>query len=303
MVSWQATTTNLLGRLTIKQVLRREVSIRRLRAQIGGIERLFARRAPGFEFANDHPLPDCDAEWVTARDARTDRVMLHFPGGAYVARMPNMERSMLVRLCAAANTRGRLVFYRIAPEHPFPAGHEDGVAAYRQLLELGHQPRDIVLSGVSAGGGMALAVLLALRDRGLPMPAGAVLMSPLTDLLDTHDGSRRSNAPHDPVLSHRRGADMRTMYVGGATDRLADPYVSPVYGDYAGLPPLYFQVGSTEILLDDTLRCAERARTAGTGAEVEIWKGMPHGWQGLPFIPESARAIERIGDFVRERCP
>ena len=134
--------------------------------------------------------------------ARTDRVILHFPGGAYVARMPNMERSILTRLCAAANARARLVFYRVAPEYPFPAGHEDSVAAYLQLLELGVDPQRIVLSGISAGGGMALAVLFALRDRGLPLPAGAVLMSPLTDLTDPHEGSRVQTPGTIRFLSH-----------------------------------------------------------------------------------------------------
>jgi acetyl esterase/lipase len=150
---------------------------------------------------------------------------------------------------------------------------------------------------------MALGVLLALRDRGLPMPAGAVLMSPLTDLTDPHDGSRVTNAARDPVLSHRRGMEMREMYVGGITENMHHPYVSPAFGDFTGMPPLFFQVGSTEILLDDSRRCAERARAAGVAAELEVWKDMPHGWQGLPAGSESQRAIEHCADFVRERCP
>ena len=146
-------------------------------------------------------------------------------------------------------------------------------------------------------------MLLAIRDRGLPAPAGALLMSPLTDLTDPHDGSRVSNAARDPVLSHKRGIEMRAMYVGGDERRLTHPWVSPVYGEYTGLPPLYFQVGSTEILLDDSRRAVERARAAGVSAELEVWKEMPHGWQGLPYTPESQRAIDRAADFVRERCP
>jgi len=303
MVSWQTTTASLLSRLTVKQLLQRDVSVDRLRGQIGAIERLFAEHPPGFEVAHDHPLPHCDAEWLRAKGARTDRVILHFPGGAYVARLPKMERSMLARLCTAANARARLVFYRLAPEHPFPAGHEDSLDAYRQLLDLGVAPRHIVISGISAGGGMALGVLLALRDRGLPLPAGAILMSPLTDLTDPHDGSRLSNAARDPVLSHKRGVEMRAMYVGGDTAKMTNPYVSPAFGDYAGLPPLFFQVGSTEILLDDSRRCAAMARAAGVRAECEVWQEMPHGWQGLPFGSESQRAIEHCADFIRECCP
>lgn len=303
MVSWQTSTANLLGRLTVKQLLQRDVPVDRLRAQLDTIERLFAQRPPGFDFSHDHPLPHCDAEWVRPRGARTDRVILHFPGGAYVARMPNLERTLLARLSALAHARGRLVFYRLAPEHPFPAGHEDGVAAYRQLLDLGVDPVNIILSGISAGGGIALAVLLALRDRGLPMPAGAVLMSPLTDMTDPHDGSRVANAPHDPVLSHKRGIEMRAMYVGGALELMTHPYVSSVYGEFNGLPPLLFQAGSDEILLDDSRRCVAKARSAGVQAELEVWRKAPHGWHGLPFVPESERAIQHLADFVRERCP
>jgi acetyl esterase/lipase len=303
MVSWQTTTASLLSRLTVKQLLQRDVPVARLRRQVGAIERLFAEHPPGFEVARNDPLPHCDAEWLRASGNRTDRVILHFPGGAYVARLPNMERAMTARLCTAANAHARLVFYRLAPEHPFPAGHDDCVGAYRQLLDLGVAPDRIVVSGISAGGGMALGVLLALRDRGLPLPAGAVLMSPLTDLTDPHDGSRLANAVRDAVLSHKRGIEMRAMYVGGIPGNMIHPYVSPVFGDFTGLPPLFLQVGRTEILLDDSRRCAELARAAGVAADLEVWKEVPHGWQGLPFGPESQSAIEHCADFIRERCP
>ena len=305
MVSWQTTTASLLGRLTVKQLVKREVSVEKLRQNIRALERLFPQHPAGFEIAHDHPLRNCDAEWVRAKGARTDRVILHFPGGAYVARLPNMERGMMGRLCRAANARARLVFYRLAPEHPFPAGHEDCLDAYRQLLSIGIKPDRIVLSGISAGGGLVLGVLMAIRDKGLPMPAGAIAMSPLTDLLDPHDetSSRVANARRDPVLSRQRSMAMRDMYVGGVAELLTHPYVSPVHGDFRGLPPLYFQVGSTEILLDDSRRCVERARAAGVSAEVEVWRQMPHGWQAMPFLPESDRAIERMGDFIRSSCP
>lgn len=305
MVSWQTTTASLLGRLTVKQWVKREVSVDKLRAATGAIERLFPQHPQGFEIAHDHLLPHCDAEWVRAKGGRTDRMLLHFPGGAYIMRLPNMERMMVARMCRAANAHARLVFYRVAPEHPFPAGHEDCMGAYRQLLELGIAADRIVVSGISAGGGMALGVLMAIRDEGLPLPAGAIALSPLTDLVDAEPGagSRLVNAQRDPMLSSGRGMAMRDMYVGGASEKLTHPYVSPVYGNFTGLPPLLFQVGSTEILLDDSKRCVESARAAGVAAEVEVWQRMPHGWQGMPFIPESDRAIERIGDFVRGCCP
>jgi acetyl esterase/lipase len=192
----------------------------------------------------------------------------------------------------------------VLPEHPFPAGHEDGLGAYRQLLDLGIAPDRIVVSGLSAGGGLALGVLLAIRDRGWPLPAGVIAMSPLTDLTDTHQNSSRvTNARRDAVLSLAKGHALRDMYVGGDAALYTHPYTSPVFGDYTGTPPVLFQVGSTEIMLDDSRHAAERIRATGGSAEVEIWEGMPHGWQGLPFIPDAQRALERLADFIRMHAP
>lgn len=303
MTNWQTTTVNLLSRLTIKQLVRREVSVQSLRGSAAAIERLFAARPAGCEIAHDHPLPHCDAEWVRPQGIRTDRVVLHFPGGAYVLRLPNLERSLLASICRAAHARGRLVFYRLAPEHPFPAGHGDCLAAYRQLLDQGVDADRIVLSGISAGGGMALGVVLAIRDRNWPLPAAVVAMSPLTDLAAIRIGSRVDNERRDPVLSHDRGLQMREMYVGGDRRLLTHPYVSPVYGEFRDVPPVLFQVGSTEILLDDSRRCAERLRGCRAEAEVEVWDRMPHGWQAFAFLPEAQQAIERSADFVRMHVP
>jgi epsilon-lactone hydrolase len=303
-MNWQTTTANLFARLTIKQMMRRDVSVEAMRRAIDALERVFPRRPADCEVAIDHPLPDCDAEWVRPRTVPGDRVLLHFPGGAYVVRFPNFERALVGRICHAAHARGRLVFYRLAPEHPFPAGHDDGLAAYRQLLDLGVAPERVFLSGLSAGGGLALGVLLAIRDRGWPMPAGVVAMSPLTDLTDTHqDSSRVSNARRDAVLSLEHGQELRDMYVGGNAELYGHPYVSPVFGDYRGTPPVLFQVGSTEVMLDDSRHAAERIRATGGSAEVEVWEGMPHGWQAMPFLPDAALAVERIGDFIRMHAP
>jgi len=305
MVSWQTTTANLFHRFTVKPLTKRGVSAEKMREGVRALESLYPAYPPGFTFTLDHPLPHCDAEWVREKGRRTDRMLLHFPGGAYFMRMPRMERAMVGRICHAANTEARIVFYRLAPEHPFPAGHADCVGAYRQLLERGIAPDRIVLSGISAGGGLVLGVLMALRDAGLPLPAGAVALSPVADLvaLTARTGSSGSNATRDAVIAVSSSTAMCDMYVGPSPERLRHPYVSPALGDFRGFPPLYFQVGNTEILLDHSTRCGERARAAGVNADVEIWPQMPHGWQAMPFLPESARAIDRIGDFIRECCP
>ncbi len=304
MVSWQTRTAALLGRLTIRQSLKRDFSIAEMRARIRSMERFFPALPDDIRIDLEPRLTHCDAEWVSPQSGPTERVILHLPGGAFMTRFVRAERLLLARLCRAANARGRLVFYRLAPEDPFPAGLDDSLEAYRQLLDLGVAPEHIIVSGMSAGGCLALALLLKLRDLGLPAPAAGVLMSPAADLTDASEtGSRIDNAASDAVLSMERGDDIRQLYLGGQVELVNHPYVSPVLGDYAGLPPLLFQVGSTEILLDDSQRCAERARAAGVRAEVEVWDRMPHGWQALSFAPESGRAIARMGDFIRESCP
>jgi acetyl esterase/lipase len=304
MVSWQTRTAALLGRLTIRQSLKREFSVVEMRARIRAMERFFPPVPEDVRIDLDPRLAHCDAEWLTPVSGPTERVILHLPGGAFMTRFVRAERLFLARLCRAANARGRLVFYRLAPEDPFPAGLDDSLESYRQLLDLGVAPEHIIVSGMSAGGCLALALLLKLRDLGEPVPAAAVLMSPAADLTDASEsGSRIDNAASDAVLSMERGDDIRQLYLAGQVELVNHPYVSPVLGDYKGLPPLLFQVGSTEILLDDSQRCAERARSAGVRAEVEVWDRMPHGWQALSFAPESGRAIARMGDFIRECCP
>ncbi|MEE4295165.1 MAG: alpha/beta hydrolase fold domain-containing protein [Wenzhouxiangella sp.] len=304
MVSWQTRTAALLGRLTIRQSLKRGLKVSEMRGRIRAMERFFPAVPDDIEIETTPELSCCDAEWLTLASRQTERVILHLPGGAFMTRFVRAERLLLARMCKAANARGRLVFYRLAPEHPYPAGLDDSFEAYRQLLDLGVSPEHIILSGMSAGGCLALALLLKIRDLELPMPAGAVLMSPAADLTDASEsGSRVSNAAADAVLNMERGDDIRQLYLGGAVELVSHPYVSPVLGDFHGLPPLFFQVGSTEILLDDSQRCAEQARLAGVRAEVEVWDRMPHGWQALSFAPESGRAIGRIGDFIRECCP
>ncbi len=304
MVSWQSRAAKLISRLTIRQALIRQLSVPDMRERIRGMERYFPDIPPDVKVELEPGLSHCDAEWLTPASGPTERVILHFPGGAFMTRFVRAERLLLARMCRAAQARGRLVFYRLAPEHPYPAGLDDCVEAYEQLLDLSIAPQQVIISGMSAGGCLALALLLAARDRGLPMPAGAVLMSPATDLTSRElEGSRSANAARDAVLSLEQGDQIRELYLDGRTELADHPYVSPVLGDYTGLPPLLFQVGSTEVLLDDSQRCAERARSAGVRAEVEVWDRMPHGWQALSFAPESGRAIGRLVDFVRECCP
>lgn len=240
MVSWQTKTAKLLGRLTIRQALKRNVSVDDMRQQIAAVERFFPDVPDDVRVEYEPELEHCDAEWITLESESPERVILHLPGGAFMTRFKRSERVFLARLCRAANARGRLVFYRLAPEHPYPAALDDCREAYRQLLELGVAPENLFISGMSAGGSLALALLLSLRDDGDPMPAGAVLMSPAADFSDHgKGGSREENEKRDALLSLQQGDQIRKLYLGDRTELIEDPYVSPVMGDFTGLPPLF----------------------------------------------------------------
>ena len=195
-----------------------------------------------------------------------------------------------------------MAYYRLAPEHPFPACLKDSMQAYKWLLRKGYAAEQIIIAGDSAGGGLTLSTLLAIRDAGLPMPACAYMLSPLLDVSDSA-ASRWKNAASDKALpaAHKRAINPRLLYAGGyAVD---DPLISPLFGDYQGLPPLYVQVSDSEMLLDDSLRMARRGHTYQVEVKVDIWRKVPHVWQAFPFLPESRDALCKAALFIREKVP
>jgi acetyl esterase/lipase len=230
---------------------------------------------------------------------------LYFPGGAWVMRTPHAHRRIVAKIADAANADVFLVFYRLAPEHPFPAGLDDCIEAYEKLLADGIDPSRIIIAGDSAGGNLTLATLLALKDQEQPGPAGAFTLSACTDLGANSNGIEFDRDDLDPDMEEppeEFDNDPRAIYVSGYTELYEDPYVSPLRGELSGLCPLLMQVGGSEWLLEQSTVFAERARAAGVNAEVEVWEGQPHVWHTMPF-PESERAIEHLSDFVRYCCP
>jgi monoterpene epsilon-lactone hydrolase len=238
------------------------------------------------------------ADRVSTRLSEPHRHILFLHGGGFTVGSPALYRHFTWRIASAARARVLVVDYRLAPEHPFPAALDDAVTAYRWLLADGAEPQRIAVMGDSAGGGLALSLLLRLRDQRMPLPAAAIALSPWTDLALT-GLSLKLNASADPLVSPEQARRFVDYYLAGADRR--SPHASPLYGDLEGLPPTIIQVGSDEVLRDDAVRMADRMRAAGCRVELEIWPRMPHVWHLFaPVMPEARRAIERIGEFVTE---
>jgi epsilon-lactone hydrolase len=237
-----------------------------------------------------------EAHRISTPASRHDHHVLYLHGGGYVAGSATLYRHFTWRIAASTRSTLLAIDYRLAPEHPFPAALMDAVAAYQWLLAQATNPKSIVIIGDSAGGGLALATLMKLRDLGLPLPAAAIALSPWTDLALT-GASLRLNAKADSMLNSEDMQPYADMYLAGTDPK--NHYVSPLYDTGAGLPPILILVGSEEVLLDDAVRMAERLRDAGGTVELEIWPRMLHVWPlFVPVMPEAHRAIERMGRFV-----
>ncbi len=234
-------------------------------------------------------------EWARADGAQPAATLLYLHGGGYFACSPRTHRPF----SGTYAKHGFEVFvpdYRLAPENPFPAAVEDAEAAWQGLLDLGHAPGSLTVSGDSAGGGLSLALMLTLRDKSRPQPAAAALFSPWTDLAGTGP-SVVSNAKRDAMFwapGLVRGGE---TYLGGASPE--NPIASPHYADLHGLPPLLIHVGDREILRDDSTRLAEHARAAGGEVELRVWPVVPHVWQLAQFVPEARQSMQAAAAFLK----
>ena len=270
------------------------------------------RRQRMEELTATAPLPDgiratgvdaggVPSEWVEATGASPHGTILYLHGGGYTIGSVATHRGLVGRLAIATGARGLTVGYRLGPEHRFPAAVDDAMAAYRWLVRAGTAPERIVVAGDSAGGGLTVALLVALRDAGDRLPAAGVCISPWADLACTGE-SMKTCAAHDPMVQRGPLLEMAAQYLGGQDPRA--PLASPIYADLLGLPPLLIHVGTAETLLDDARRLADRARADGVPVEIEVWDDMIHVWHAFsPLLPEADEAIARIGAWVRERLP
>lgn len=314
MASLQSKLVGLFLRLTVKRRLDPHAQPAAVRKRV---DRMAGRFVKGQDWIKATPVSanGVPGEWVevsnadnsakspdasnTDTSASSNKVLLYLHGGGYIVCSPLTHRLMVARICREAGLKALVIDYRLAPEHPFPAAVEDAEAAYRWLLASGYAASDIVVAGDSAGGGLTLALLLTLREQGLPLPAGAALLSPWTDLALT-GWTMLTKARQDPMLRLEAASLGARHYLQETSP--THPIASPLYASLHDLPPMFVQVGSNEILLDDSRRLVSKAQNHGVDASLEVWPGMMHVFQAFPQVPESKEAIQRLGAFLKARA-
>ncbi len=272
-------------------------SIPELRLEAEKGVRFFRKLPQGIEHS-PVSIDGLSAEWIAPSGVTKDKAILYFHGGGYVVGSSRMHRGIVAKFVKGSGI-GALAFdYRLAPEHPFPAALDDSVSAYSWLLEQNIAPSKIAFIGDSGGGGLCLAALLALKDQGIPLPAAAVALSPWTDLTNSGD-SWHTKAEVDTLCWQKAQIVFAKYYAGDHDPSL--PWISPLYGDLSGLPPILLYVGGDELLLDDSIRFARKAEEAGVDVTLDVGEGMFHCYPVCaPLFPEARQAMTEICAFVKK---
>lgn len=256
-------------------------------------------RAPESVSVAPATLANLAAERYMPAGASPGAAVLFLHGGGYCIGSLNTHRAFAARLAETSGVPVVSIDYRLAPEHPFPAAVDDAMAAYRALLREGVPPARIAIAGDSAGGGLTLAVIAALRDSGDPLPGAGICLSPWTDLANT-GASIEAKAPDDPILQPWELHEYAQRYLNGSDAR--NSLASPLYGSFKGFPPLLIHVGGAEILLDDSTRTARSAADAGVDVTFKLEPEMIHVWHFFAgVIPEGAAALQEVGDYIKSR--
>jgi len=298
-ISRRARTLNALYRRMLKPRTYEAFDVAAARRTVARLDRLLGGMVPN----NARSAVDANgvpAEWIPAEVTSRSRVLLYLHGGGFVFRTPRTHGRLAARLARMVDARALVPDYRLAPEHPLPAAHEDCFAAYRWLLGQGYDPARIALLGDSAGGLLVLSTLQRIRDAGLPRPACAMMFSPAADLADAANLDA-ADLRDDPMIGPGLLELVQTLVI--APIDANDPALSPCAGSLAGLPPLLIQVGSTEALLGQAVKTAELARAAGTSVDLQICPQMPHVFQAVSWLPETRRALAQVRDFVMAHAP
>lgn len=244
------------------------------------------------------PMEEFTMEWLTAKHKDSDSVLLQLHGGGYIGAMRNVYRNFAAAYSELGNGMPVLTIdYRVAPENPYPAALEDAVSAYRWLLMKGYEGDHIFLAGDSAGGGLAMALVMYLKDHGEPLPKGVVAMSPWTDMTASGE-SYQANFEKDPLFGRTKDSMIYNReYLG--LENPKNPYISPLFGDFTGFPPMLLQAGSYEMLLSDSVMVAKKAKEQGVKVRLHVYEGMFHVFQmAMQHMPESIHAWKEVGKFL-----
>ncbi len=295
-MSIQLFAIDLLLRATMKRRMKKNPDVRELRPIMAEAPK---RIPPAHISLTEGRLNGVPCEILKTADAKAGRAILYIHGGGWVAGAPWNHRALTWRLAEQTQSTVYAIEYRLAPEHPFPAGLEDCVAAYGALLDMGIAPGGIIIGGDSAGGNLTFATALKLKQDGLPQPAGLVALSPATEMAD-HLPSHHSNINRDAMFNEKLFDTVRTAYFPGQDG--TNPLLSPLRGDVSGLAPTLIQCSRDEMLRDDGVMMAEKLNKAGVSTTLEVWPKVFHVWQiTADMLPEARKAIANISAFINAR--
>ena len=245
-------------------------------------------------------IKDVPVAWVTGPNSEKEKVIIYLHGGAYIVGSIKSGRALSLKFSQISSARILVVEYRLAPENPFPAGLDDTISVYKWLIDSENiKPKNIIIAGSSAGGGLTMSALIKLRDEGLPLPAAGIIISPWADLT-CQSKSFMGKADVEPWLTPNALREAADFYLGVNDPR--NPYISTIFADFKGLPPLFIQVGGLEMLWDDSQCLAENAKKAGIDFELDIWDDLFHVFVAFPS-PESRQATEKIKKFIKKIFP
>lgn len=304
MASWQSAVVTLLVRARMRPHAYKPIDPHWVREQMGRprFARVWMARAAGavsslLPATGGWPGGEVVTSAAPARVSESAPTILYLHGGGFIACSPETHRPLVGSLLRRTGGRAFVPAYRLAPEHPAPAALEDAIASYTYLLESERvDPAHLVIAGDSAGGGLALALVVALRDRGAPLPAGLVLLSPWTDLAAT-GGSLDENTHRCAMFAGDTIRRAAPIYVGALDPR--DPRVSPLFADLRGLPPMLIHACEDEVLRDDSTRLATWASAAGVPVSLRLWKRVPHVWQFFgAVLPEARQSLDDVAEFI-----
>lgn len=298
MISWQAKALNLFLKQTVKRSIENTKDVHKLRLQMRALDKFVFGTSSRIEHSQSIRAGIlCDD--IKLKLSNSKKKLLYIHGGAFVFKTPGLHYNLIARFVEPLGLHAIVPDYPLAPEHPFPAALNCCYDVYQSLLDSGTLPKDIIVAGDSAGGNIALSLLLRAKDNGLPMPSCGVLLSPVADM--TQSGiSSVENRDSDALFSLEVLLHCRNLYLDGDNHDLHNAEVSPLFGDFTGFPPFMFHASSSELMRDDSTRLTQFMKDKGVDAHLQIWREMPHVFPLFEQLPESKAALQQIVTFIKK---